>query len=61
MPMFKVKVTQVYRVEKFITVEVEAATIEDAIELMENSDAPCSSLGGWNDHWDLQNDEIAKA
>lgn len=52
------KVTQVYRVEKWITVDVEADTVDDAIETYASGDAPSSSLPGWNDHWSLQNEVV---
>lgn len=58
MPKFRVKVTQVYRVEKWITVDVEADTADDAIETYASGDAPSSSLPGWEDHWSLQNEVV---
>ncbi|MCK9549516.1 hypothetical protein [Aquamicrobium sp.] len=58
MPKFRVRVTQVYRVEKWITVDVEADNADDAIEIYASGDAPCSSRSGWEDRWELQNEVV---
>lgn len=42
MPKFPIRVTQVLRVVRRITVEVEAATAEEAEELQAESDAPAN-------------------
>ena len=40
MPKFKLRIVQVLRVERYCDVEVEAATLQEAIELQSESDAP---------------------
>jgi len=60
MTIFRVRVTQVFRVEKWIVMEVEAATREEALEKFEEGESPCSSLPGWQASWDLQNEEVAE-
>ena len=59
MAKFKVEITQVYRVEKSITIEVEAESREAVADMLDAGDyeAPCSSLSGWQDHWNLMNEE----
>lgn len=54
MAKHRLKVTQVFRVEKWITLEIEAEDLADAIDVFEAGSAPCSSLPGWTDRWDLQ-------
>ena len=61
MPKFHVKVTQVYRVEKWITIDVKAETADEAAETYASGDAPCSSLPGWEDHWVLENETVELA
>lgn len=61
MPKFQLRVTQTYRVEKWITIEVEADTLADAIDRQASDDAPCSSLPGWNDHWSLESENVSSA
>ena len=59
MPKFKIRITQVYRVEKSITVEVEAESREVVAARVDDGDyeAPCSSLPGWQDYWELMDEE----
>jgi len=61
LPKFRVKVTQVYRVEKWITVDVDVDNADDAVEAFASDDAPCSSLPGWEDRWELQNEIVELA
>ncbi|RIA46196.1 hypothetical protein DFR49_0729 [Hephaestia caeni] len=61
MPTFRVKVTQVYRVEKWITIDVDADNADGAIETCASDEAPCSSLPGWEDRWELQNETVEPA
>lgn len=58
MPTFRVRVTQVYRVDKSITVNVEADTAEGAIETCQSGEAPCFSLPGWQEYWELENETV---
>ena len=55
----RIRITQVYRVDKTITIEVEAESVERAQELVADGDyeAPCSSAAGWSDYWELNNEE----
>jgi len=56
----KVRVIQVYQVEREITVEVEAPTLEEAIDIQMMSDAPSEELD-WRYEWRLQNEEVEPA
>lgn len=64
MPTFYVKVTQVFRVEKDVTLPVEAETAEQAVELIDSReiDVPSADddLGSnWsNGIWVLQNETV---
>lgn len=53
----KVRIIQVYRVERWIDVDVNASTIEEALDLAVDCDIPPLSDEGWNYHWELQNEE----
>jgi hypothetical protein len=55
---FTVVVTQVYRVERTILVEVEAEDEESAIEQQRQEDAPDFDHPGWRSGWDLQNETV---
>lgn len=62
MPMHKVRITQVTRVERSILVDVEADTIEDAVEKQEGADAPSLTDPRWTvDRDDLENEEVTPA
>ena len=55
---FKLAVTQVCRVERITAVEVEADSLEDAIEIQQESDAPAYDDPCWVEHVDLMHEEI---
>ncbi|GGD82346.1 hypothetical protein [Croceicoccus mobilis] len=57
MPVFKAKITQIYRVEKWITIDIEAEDEEEAIDTLNERDSPSSS-DPWEDHWSLENEVI---
>ena len=62
MPKHKIRITQVTRVERSITIDVEADTIEDAVELQQGSDSPATGDPRWTvDREDLENEEVAPA
>ena len=61
MPKHRLKVTQIFRVEKWITLEAEADSLADALAVFASGDAPCSSLSGWADLWDLQTEVVEEA
>lgn len=55
---FKLDVTQVCRVERTITVEVEATSLDEAIEIQQKSDAPAYDDPCWVIHPDLMHEEV---
>jgi|GEM_PF-4452177 len=57
MPIFKAKITQVYRVEKWITIDIEAENEDEAIDTLNEGDSPSSSEP-WEDHWSLENETV---
>ena len=62
MPMHSVRITQTTRVERSIVIEVEADTIEDAIEKQGKADAPALSDPRWTtDRDELQNEDVMAA
>lgn len=52
----QVTIKQVYRVEKFITVEVQEKDVEDYLN--GDYETPCSSNEGWNEVYDLMSEEV---
>ena len=60
---FKLKITQVYRVEREIVVDVEADDLESAIESVASGavDTPDFKDPRWKDGWDLRNEDVAPA
>jgi hypothetical protein len=62
MATHKVRITQVSRVERSIVVDVEADSIEEAIEMQQESDAPPLDDPRWTiDSSDLKNEEVEAA
>ena len=55
MTMFAVKVTQVFRVEREIIVEVDADDEDEARESID--EVPNWDDDRWEEEWDLQNEE----
>lgn len=56
---FTVVVSQVYRVERTILVEVDAEDEESAIEQQSLEAAPNFDDPGWKSEWDLQNEDVS--
>lgn len=57
-----IRITQVTRVERSIVVEVEADSIEEAIERQQEEEAPDHSDARWTvDRDDLQNEDVTAA
>ncbi|UWU26003.1 hypothetical protein N2601_32255 (plasmid) [Rhizobium sp. CB3060] len=56
---FTVMVTQVYRVERTILVEVEAEDEESAIEQQSQEAAPDFDDPGWKSGWSLENEAVS--
>ena len=62
MAKHKVRITQVSRVERSITVEVEAETMEEAVEKQDGDAAPPLSDPRWTvESDDLQNETVEPA
>ena len=62
MAMHKLRITQVTRVERSIEIEVEAGTLQEAIELQQESDAPSAGDPRWKtDRDELMNEEVEAA
>lgn len=57
MASFKVKVTQVFRVERSIIVDVDAVDEADAIESVSTENAPDYDDAGWTVSRTLENEE----
>jgi len=58
MPSFNVKVTQVYRVERSIVITRVADSIEEAVELQSEIEAPDYDDPGWREERTLENEEV---
>jgi len=58
MPKHKLLIVQVLRVERHIVVDVEADTLDAAIECQENDDAPPYEDPGWVGRVDLENETV---
>jgi len=56
MPTFNVRVRQVLRVDRFIILAIEADSLEDAIDLQSESDAPGEDDPRWVCVSDLMNE-----
>ena len=54
---YPVTIVQVFRVEREITVKIEAASPEEAVEIQELREAP-SWNEGWKSTWNLMNEEV---
>lgn len=62
MALHKIRITQVTRVEKSIVIDVEADSLEEAIEIQQEEDAPDHDDKRWTvDRNDLQNEEVTAA
>lgn len=61
MTIHRIRISQVTRVERSIVVEVEAETMEAAIEMTEESDSPSNDAGWTVDRDELQNEEVEAA
>lgn len=62
MPIHKVKITQVSRVERSIIVDVEADSIEDAVIIQADDDAPGADDPRWiTQSNSLENEEVIPA
>lgn len=58
MPLHRLIVTQVYRTERRIVVEVEADTLEDAVDQQQQEDAPAYGNPSWRETVNLQSEEV---
>lgn len=56
-----VRIVQVFRVEREIVIDVEAASKDDAVEYQMEEDAPPSSDPRWKSEWTLQSEDVLPA
>jgi hypothetical protein len=62
MPMQKIRITQVTRVERSIVIDVEAATMDEAVEKQSESEAPGHDDPRWTvDRDSLENETVEPA
>ena len=57
----RVRVTQIFRVEREIVVCVEAQEVSAAIDLQTESEAPAFDDARWRSSWTLENEEVVAA
>lgn len=58
MTSHKVRIVQVFRVEREIIVAVDAPDMQTAIDVQEESDAPGFDDPGWQSSWTLENEAV---
>ena len=58
MKLHRISIVQIFRVERVITVTVDAPDIQSAIDKQSESDAPAFSDPGWRDSWSLENEHV---
>ena len=59
MAMHKIKITQTIRMERSIVIEVEADSLEEAIESQQASEAPADVNPGWSTiAYNLVNEDV---
>ncbi len=58
-----IRVTQVYKVYRSTVVQIEAASLEVAIDLVQSGEAalPAFADAQWKSEWSLQNEEAEPA
>lgn len=56
----RIRIAQVYRVEMWITLDVEGDTLDEAIETYQSGETPPSSDPRWEDYWNMENEEITE-
>lgn len=56
--MPRLKITQIFRVERSIIIDVDAPSLDVAIDQQMDADAPSSDDPRWQAHWTLENEEI---
>lgn len=61
MQSFKVKVVQIFRVEREVTMDVMAVSSEVACELVDTGDVDKPDRSAWNDHWTLESEAVEPA
>ena len=61
MQSFKVKVVQIFRVEREIIIDVMAVSSEAACELVDTGDVDKPDPSVWSDHWALEGEAVEPA
>lgn len=61
MPKFNIKVYRGYQVRQSAVIEVEAETLDAAIEQQESSDAPAQDDPCWHTEWTLMDEDVSAA
>ena len=63
MPMYQIRITQTFRTERVCTVEVEADTVEEAVERIDDGDfdIPGYSDPTWDEDPILQDESVRPA
>jgi hypothetical protein len=60
MSKFRVKIVQVFRVEREAIIEVEAATYDEALAKVDDGEVDKPEWSAWKDDWQLQNEDVSK-
>ncbi|AOH85575.1 hypothetical protein AWL63_18180 [Sphingomonas panacis] len=61
MASFKIKVVQIFRVEREVIMDVMAASEETACELMDTGEVDKPDPRAWKDHWTLESEMVEPA
>jgi len=57
----RIRIVQVYRVEREIVVELDAPDAQTAIDIKSAQDAPAFADRRWQSNWTLENEEVEAA
>lgn len=61
MTTHRIRIAQVFRVEREILVDIEAASLFGAIELQSQGDGPAFGDPRWESRWSLENEGVDPA
>lgn len=61
MTSHKVRIVQVFRVEREIVVSIEAADLQAAIDMQSECNAPAFDNPRWRSTWSLENEAVTVA
>ncbi|AMK23247.1 hypothetical protein GG804_02000 [Sphingomonas histidinilytica] len=61
MATFKVRIVQIFRVEREVVMDVIAASEDEACELVDTGEADKPEWDAWKDHWTLEGETAQPA